>query len=240
MVKAHTPQTAWSHRAVLRHRVKVKDTGLFETENFTGIRLLLREICSTAVSKVLRTTTARFRELPPRPSYKSSPQPWASNKQPKSCPLCQLAGCNDQHFLSACSYLHLEDRTYLSYFRLTSALDDEEPDYTKYTPSPFLDEDDHSSCASARTVSRRVNTKQSLHFKAFRKHHPLRLTLDTGTETSMIKSSMARSIGAPIKQSSQQALQADRVTPLAVAGEFTSSYPEQTNNSLLMPLLLTT
>ena len=35
----------------------------------------------------------------------------------------------------------------------------------------------------------------------------------------MIKSSVARSIGAPINQSSQQALQADGVTPLAVAGE---------------------
>ena len=35
----------------------------------------------------------------------------------------------------------------------------------------------------------------------------------------MIKSSVARSIGAPIKQSSQQALQADGLTPLAVAGE---------------------
>ena len=35
----------------------------------------------------------------------------------------------------------------------------------------------------------------------------------------MIKSSVAHSIGAPIKQSSQQALQADGVTPLAVAGE---------------------
>ena len=35
----------------------------------------------------------------------------------------------------------------------------------------------------------------------------------------MIKSSVARSIGAPISQSSQQALQADGMTPLAVAGE---------------------
>ena len=35
----------------------------------------------------------------------------------------------------------------------------------------------------------------------------------------MIKSSVAHSIGAPIKQSSQHALQADGVTPLAVAGE---------------------
>ena len=35
----------------------------------------------------------------------------------------------------------------------------------------------------------------------------------------MIISSVARSISAPIKKSSQQALQADGVTPLAVAGE---------------------
>ena len=38
----------------------------------------------------------------------------------------------------------------------------------------------------------------------------------TGAETSMIKSSLARSIGAPINQSFHQA---DGVTPLAVAGE---------------------
>ena len=35
----------------------------------------------------------------------------------------------------------------------------------------------------------------------------------------MIKSSLARSIGAPIMKSSQQALQADGLTPLAVVGE---------------------
>ena len=35
----------------------------------------------------------------------------------------------------------------------------------------------------------------------------------------MIKSSVARSIGAPISQSSQLGLQADGMTPLAVAGE---------------------
>ena len=103
--------------------------------------------------------------------------------------------------------------------RLTSALDDEEADFAEYTPSPFLEEDEHTPCASARIVSCRVSTKQSRHFKAFYMHHPLRLTLDNGAETSMIKSSVARSIGAPIKQSSQRALQADGVIPLAVAGE---------------------
>lgn len=116
-------------------------------------------------------------------------------------------------------YLPLEDHTYLSRSRLTSALDDEEPDYTENTPLPFLDEDDPPPRISARTVSHRVSTKQSPHFKAFYKHHSLQLTLDTGAATSMIKSSMAHSIGAPIEMSSQQALQADGVTPLAVASE---------------------
>ena len=101
-------------------------------------------------------------------------------------------------------------------YRLTSTFDDEEPDYV---PPLFPDEDDPPLRTAARTVSRRVSTKQSPHFKAFYKHHPLRLTLDTGVETSMIKSSVARSIGATIVKSSQQALQADGMTPLAVAGE---------------------
>ena len=35
----------------------------------------------------------------------------------------------------------------------------------------------------------------------------------------MIKSSLARSVGSPITKSSQQALQADGLTPLAVVGE---------------------
>ena len=57
------------------------------------------------------------------------------------------------------------------------------------------------------------------HFKAFYKHYPVQLTLDIGAETSMMKSSLARSIGTPITKSSQQALQAGGLTPLAVVGE---------------------
>ena len=72
---------------------------------------------------------------------------------------------------------------------------------------------------SARIVSRRVSTKQSPHFNAYYRHHPVNLTLGTGAETSMIKASVARSIDAPIMKTSQQALQADGVTPLAVFSE---------------------
>lgn len=87
------------------------------------------------------------------------------------------------------------------------------------TPSPFRNKDDRSPCASACAVSHCISTKQSPHFKAFYKQHPLKLTLDTGAETRMMKSSVAHSIGAPDKQSSQQTLQADGMTPLAIAGE---------------------
>ena len=71
----------------------------------------------------------------------------------------------------------------------------------------------------ARIVSRRVSAKQSPHFSAFYRQHPLELTLDTGAETSMIKASVACTINATIVKTSQQALQADGVTTLSVVGE---------------------
>ena len=41
---------------------------------------LLEEIRSTANTKVLHTTASRFRQPPPHPSHKPSPQPWAPTK----------------------------------------------------------------------------------------------------------------------------------------------------------------
>ena len=48
--------------------------------------------------------------------------------------------------------------------------------------------------------------------------HAIRVTLDTGAETNMIRSSLARDIQAPIKKSTQNAYQADGKSPLAVIG----------------------
>ncbi|XP_068703830.1 uncharacterized protein [Montipora foliosa] len=202
-----------------RTELRSKTLASLKPEISQALDSLLEEIRSTADTKVLRTTASRFRQPPSLPSHKPSPSPWAPTKRPKSCPLCKQAGRNDQHFLSSCSYLPPEDRSYLSRSRLMSPFDDEEPDYVDYAPPLFTAEDEPPLCTSARSVSRRVSTKQSPHFKAFYKHYPIQLTLDTGAETSMIKSSLARSIGAPIMKSSQQALQADGLTPLAVGGE---------------------
>ena len=68
-------------------------------------------------------------------------------------------------------------------------------------------------------VTRCVNVFQSSFLHAFYSHHPLRLTIDTGAETNMMRASLARHIGAKVIESSQNILQADGCTPLTVVGE---------------------
>ena len=177
---------------------------------------LLEEIRTAADSKILRSTASRFRQSVPRPPNRSSYQA-PQSKRSRSCPLCKQASRNDQHFLSTCPFLPPDDRLYLSRSRLTTCFDEEEIN----TPLPYddLPVPDESEPSHTRIVSHRVSIKRSPQFQVFYKHHALTLTLDTGAETSMIKSSIARSISAPILPSSQQAFQADGVTPLAVVGE---------------------
>ncbi|CAB3986542.1 Retrovirus-related Pol poly from transposon opus, partial [Paramuricea clavata] len=112
------------------------------------------------------------------------------------------------------------------YQRLLSFIDDnlltlmvivdqhEPPDKSDLEPEP----DDHSCFKNNRVKSTayRVSTKQSPHLKVFHNHHAVQLTLDTGAETSMIKSSIAQQIGATIQKTKETALQADGITPLSV------------------------
>ena len=64
-----------------------------------------------------------------------------------------------------------------------------------------------------------MSTKQSPHFKAFYKQYPVKITLDTGAEISMIKASVAQHFGTVFRKSNQSALHADGITPRVVAGE---------------------
>jgi hypothetical protein len=66
--------------------------------------------------------------------------------------------------------------------------------------------------------------------KAFYKKFPLQLTLDSGSEISMIKQSVAEYIGAPIKATNQSVLEADGATPLKIVGETLT----RGNNDLLL------
>ena len=64
-----------------------------------------------------------------------------------------------------------------------------------------------------------MSTKQSPHFKAFYKQYPVKITLATGAEISMIKASVAQYIGTIIKKSNQSALHTDGITPRVIVGE---------------------
>ena len=167
----------------------------------------------------MRSTASKLRQPPLRGPYNRF-QKACTKPQVKSCPLCKQAGPNDRHFLSQCTYLPAEDHAFLAKARFASCLDDED-DLTDsdFFHSPDVEDFISSPHSSARVVSRHVSTKQSPHFNAFYHHHSLKLTLDTGAETSMIKASVARSIDAPIVKTSQQALQADGVMPLVVVGK---------------------
>ena len=199
--------------------LRSKTLASLKPEISQALASLLEEIRNNADAKILRSTTSKIRLPPARGSYHNFQRPGAK-LQVKSCPLCKQAGRNDRHFLSKCTYLPAEDRTFLAKARLTSSLDDEDNiDDSEFFCPPEAEDFAPPPHTSARIVSRRVSTKQSPHFNAFYRHHPLKLILDTGAETSMIKASVARSIDAPIARTSQQALQADGVTPLVVVGE---------------------
>ena len=174
---------------------------------------LLDEINTAADSRILRASASRFKTR--SPNYPSR----APVRKPKSCPLCKQTGRPDRHYLSKCPFLPPEDLTYMTKSRLTTSVDevassDEEPPLPTFVPEP-----PDATCSTARIISRRVSTSLSPFVKVFYKHHPLTLTLDTGAETSMIKASIARQIGAPITKTTQQVLQADGITPMAVIGE---------------------
>ena len=199
--------------------LRSKSLATLKPEISQALDSLLEEINSNADAKILRSTASKFRQPPLRGSYNRF-QKASTKPQVKSCPLCKQAGRNDRHFLSQCTYLPAEDRAFLAKARLASCIDDEDdPTDSDFFCSPDVEDFASSPHSSARVVSRRVSTKQSPNFNAFYRHHSLKLTLDTGAETSMIKASVARSIDAPIVKSSQQALQADGVTPLVVVGE---------------------
>ena len=71
--------------------------------------------------------------------------------------------------------------------------------------------------------ARRVQTQPSPYVPVFCDEHPLRVTLDTGAEVNLIRSSAAARAGAQITKSSQAAYQADGLSPLCVVGETTLS-----------------
>ena len=83
MVKTHTHWPSEPALAKQRYGTELRSKTLasLKPEIFLALDSLLKEIHSTADTKVLRTTASRFRQPQARPSHKSSPQPWVPTKR---------------------------------------------------------------------------------------------------------------------------------------------------------------
>ena len=179
---------------------------------------LLDEVHTSEEVKVLRSVSKGAGSYSHFNSSATSRARGPSQSRPvKSCPLCKQAGRpRYDHYLSTCSYLPECDKKYLSKARVISS---------SYTTDD-VDEDDgdehHDVIVTpdaGQASTRRVQVHKSPYFNAFYKHHPIRITVDSGAETNMIRESFVKQIGVPVVKSSQTALQADGVSPLEVVGE---------------------
>ena len=180
---------------------------------------LLDELHTNEDAKILRSVTRDFKSTRPSASSSFNRQPSAVRSN-KLCPICKASGRNANHYLSTCKFLPEGDKKYLTRARHVIGGEDDYDDASDHDSeesSPY--QAPHDQEPKPHIIARRVNVKKSPDFKAFYHRHPLKLTLDTGAETNMIKGSVAHYIRADISPSSQTACQADGVTPLAILGE---------------------
>ena len=180
---------------------------------------LLDELQTAEEAKVMHSAAGTFRQ---RSLNFTSSKP----RPTKSCPLCKQVGrCDhDTHFLSACRFLPATDRQYLSRARQIIGSEDSCYEDLNLDIPEHIDVQDTHAIAHVTMnapTQRRVQVKQSSYLDTFYKQYPIRVTIDSGAETNLLKSSVAQRVGAKITPSTQTALQADGSTPLNVRGETT-------------------
>ena len=175
---------------------------------------LLEELQGAEDAKAMRAAVSQY--VPPssrRPStQRGGLQTGPASGVSKVCPLCKTAGRPFSHFLSRCTYLPAQDRKYLAKARLIVG-EDEDDDQEILSDSPA------ENFRTNHVVANRVLIKQSPYIDAFYKHHPLKLTIDSGATGNMIQASLVSRLNLPMKEATQGALQADGSSPLQVVGE---------------------
>ena len=168
---------------------------------------LLEELKTVEESRAMR-----FSVPSSKPTFKKSTF--------KLCVLCKTAGRQSysSHNLIECKFLPEKDRRMFARTRLVQG--DESVDEGDGAGDCDDEEAPPGDCALLDThTARRVNIVQSPYLTVYYGRHPVRLTIDTGATTNMVKGSFARLIGLPVSAASQMARQADGVTPLNVVGE---------------------
>ena len=202
---------------------------------------LMEELDNQETTKVMRASAFnpnRSKQYlrPNRPTNQQTPNQ-------KICPLCKATGREHNHFLSSCKYLPPNDRRFMSRVRSITGIDNDEivtspprgyNEDVDYSPNTFGTSSPQNSMPSQNSLYeydpyydvnhvapriQRVKVKRPPFFYAYCEHNPLKIVLDTGAEVDLLNFSTATYIGAKITHSTQEAYQADGITPLNVVGE---------------------
>lgn len=209
--------------------LRSKTLATIKPEISSAMGALLEELAEQENAKISRSASYNF-SAPQRQSGRSqaprTPQGqfrrFSKGSDSRSCPLCKAAGREYRHFLSTCTFLPASDKQFMTKVRSITGIDEskstEVDDYCEQFPGSDVDIETVALPINKLSVSR-VNITASPYFYTYFRHHPLKVTLDTGAETNMIKLSTATYIGVKFEKSSQVAVQADGRTPLKIVAE---------------------
>ena len=139
-------------------------------------------------------------------SCHDSPSAQPPQQSTPSCILCKEAGHQPNHYLSKFPYLPPANKQFCSKVQVIAALDDEIADL-ELTETDM--EDSNVSQINMPT-SQHVQINHSPSLNTFYGHHPIKITIDSGAETNMIKTTTAHQVAYSCWQN--QALSHQRCT----------------------------
>ena len=193
--------------------LRSKSLATLKPEISAALPSLLEELRAIEDTRVLRVGTSP-RSFPRTPTQNRQVQ-----KTRKSCILCKTAGRStyNTHYLQQCVYLPESDKRFFGRARLVT--DEEVEDFAVEDEDlPVLPEQESSALIDNLTI-RRVDVIQSPVLHTYYQHNAVRVTLDTGATTNLVRESFVKGVGLPTVRATQVARQADGVTPMDVVGE---------------------
>ena len=193
--------------------LRKKTLASLKPEISIALTSLLDELRSVEEAKAFRTNSDNF----PRNRQHQRYQQHAQQKG-KACTLCKAAGKPDfrSHWLRQCPNLTDGDRKAFAKTRYATtdgqdfSDDDDGGQHDQVEMDPLLD---------VHAPTRRAEIVASPELNCFYGKHPIRLTMDCGATSNMIKDSAASRLKLPVQTATQGAHQADGVTPMNVVGE---------------------
>ena len=188
-----------------------------------ALESLLDELTHNEEARIMRSSGNNHRTSN-RPKHGRDTQ--KRSTKPVCC-LCEQAGRREiNHFLSTCTFLPDRERRFMTRARLIGAIEDNASSDHSDSENVFEEEGKSSICRCVEgsktdgdPSARRVKVKKSPFLNLFYKHYPVRVTIDTGAETNMIREAFAIYLKAKISGNSQLATQADGKSPLHIVGE---------------------